>query len=1192
MRAHLAGKSVAAIDAYRRVLAADPAHAAANNNLGTLLAAQGDHVAAEQHFRTAIRTQDDYGEAWNNLGILLSGVGSHNEAVRAFTRATTLEPGKPAWQNNLGNALVEVFRFPDALQAYDRALALDDRVSDYWSNRGLALRGLRRATDAIASLEQATKLDPAHLNALSNLGVLYKEERRFAEAHATFERAHRLSPSNAVLLCNHASVCEREGDWDRLRTLVSESLRADPFYPEALNLLANAELEAARYSEAESLYHQVIQRDPQNRNANWNLALIWLLRGDFERGWRQFEWRKRLQSVVFDHGDYGPNEWDGSPLAGRSILLHSEQGMGDAIQFIRYAELLKGAGAGRITLEAPWPILPLLAGVAGVDATVARGAPLPEYDLHANLLSLPGLMGTTLATVPARVPYIPVERRPVTSTVEDTGDAWRVGIVWAGNPVHARDALRSAPLASFVALQKVKGPRWFSLQKGGEAEAELTASGAEIIDLAPSLADFRDTASAIEALDLVITVDTSVAHLAGALGKCTWLLLPHVPDFRWMLDRADSPWYPSMRIFRQAVPKHWDGVFREVHQALRELTSSPPSRRTPTSAGDVVTLVGQGRLADGRPRFDLTFPLPLLASPDLFAEYEAELLGINGGASRASREFLRELLPQGAIYIDAIPGLGLCILDGATAGSSPARITVVGPPDEVQRIGAAVALRAPGTRVTGASDLTTALDRARASGDSIIARIHAASLKSTNDWRGVDVVVVERINESVAIDKLSDAGFELFALSWHGEAVLDPVESGVASTVVAMRPSVLQRLEGASPAAAPARRVLGIDWELRSDTGWGVYGINLTLELARRGNPVPAVFGIGPLDLNPLARARLRTVGTEDVPALLHGADARQAVRDGILLQAMGNGFTSAPADPATTPRRRVGVVFLEDTNLDHEAIRRASEMDLIVAGSTWNAGVIRARGVERVEMVMQGIDPSIFHRAPRSGLFPDRFVVFSGGKLEYRKGQDIVIAAFREFGRRHPDALLVVGWHNAWPHLMSDLELAGHVRGQPAVQDGSLAIVPWLVANGIAESQIIDAGRQSNALMGQLVREADVAVFPNRCEGGTNLVAMECMAAGVPTIVSRNTGHLDLVGAAGCASFERQGTVPRPTRYFGGTEGWGETAAEEVIELLEKAYTDSAWREALSNRGADAMSCFTWRNQVTRLVDVLAPLW
>ena len=309
---------------------------------------------------------------------------------------------------------------------------------------------------------------------------------------------------------------------------------------------------------------------------------------------------------------------------------------------------------------------------------------------------------------------------------------------------------------------------------------------------------------------------------------------------------------------------------------------------------------------------------------------------------------------------------------------------------------------------------------------------------------------------------------------------------------------------------------------------------------------------------------------------------------DGTLLRAFGNGFVGAPHAPRLRAQKNVGVVFFEDTHFAPDAIGRAAALDAIVAGSSWNAEVLRAYGLCNVHTVIQGIDPTVFHPAEQTGLFRDRFVVFSGGKLEYRKGQDIVVAAFRRFHERHPDALLLTAWHNHWPQLISDLELGGHVRGVPRVLNGSLRIAEWLAANGLPETAVLDVGRTPNVLMGQVVREANVALFPNRCEGGTNLVAMECMAAGIPTIVSANTGHLDLLATGGCFALRRQQNVKHPSRHFTGVDGWGESDVNEIVELLERLYVDRALATERAAIGAAAMASLTWERQVAALLKAI----
>jgi len=341
--------------------------------------------------------------------------------------------------------------------------------------------------------------------------------------------------------------------------------------------------------------------------------------------------------------------------------------------------------------------------------------------------------------------------------------------------------------------------------------------------------------------------------------------------------------------------------------------------------------------------------------------------------------------------------------------------------------------------------------------------------------------------------------------------------------------------------------------------------------------------------VNPLHQVLLRPLMTnqQQIQTVINQNPGKQIGFNVPVLQALGNNFGGGEMNLVGKPT--VAMIFFENTQLTPDAIARAKSYDLIVAGSTWNAEVLKSNGLNHVAAIFQGIDPTIFHPAPKSNLFADRFVVFSGGKLEYRKGQDIAIAAFKAFQQRHPEALLLTAWHNFWPQFMAGLEQTGNVVGLPQVtQDKRLRITEWLVANGIPGEAVIDIGPIPNHLVGQIIREADVAVFTNRCEGGTNLAAMECLACGIPTIISGNTGHIDMIAEDHCYPLRKQDAV-QPTAIFPGVEGWGESDVEEVVENLEKVYKD---REAAKKRGQAAvefMQDLTWKKQVDRLLKAIA---
>ena len=1236
---HLAGKTDAAIAAYRETLAANPGLAAAMNNLGALLAPRGQVAEAITLFRRAVEVDWGYAEAHNNLGVALVSQGCFAEAIPHFEAAVAREPERAPWWNNLGNARVECFHFAAALEAYDAAIARDLNNADAWSNRGLALRGLRRPDDAVASFERALLADPRFANALVNLGIVLKEEKRTGEAIAAFERARELRPTDPGLLCNYASVYEARGDYERMRDLAELAALLDDSFAEAYVLRGNYFMERGDIAAAESSYQYARSLDADNRNANWNLALIWLLQGDYRRGWAQFEWRKRLQSVLLDHRDYPGAEWKGESLAGRTILLHCEQGLGDAIQFVRYASELEHRGASRVIVEVPPGLTGLMPSVPGVDEVVVRGATLPSFDVQASLMDLPRLCETEVATIPNHVPYIDAPTRPVSALIDAAPGALKVGIVWAGNPKHQRDHLRSVPLSALSALFDEPRTQFFSLQKGGP-ECELAAvAGDRVIDLAPHLADFRDTAAAIAKLDLVITVDTSVAHLAAALGRETWIMITHVPDFRWMLDRTDSPWYPTARLFRQPAPRDWSSVIRDVRTALGERVAAGSAPSAMADELPVTVLASAARRADGRPRFELSIALADLARPDMFAAYERELVGV--GDEPALVRFFAEAMRDGDVLLDPAPGLGVAALNVLTSAAGVEVHVVEADARRAKRLGDAARGAGAGARLTTHDNVENLASLAVADRKGRVAvrigdanetaeLIAAIATDGALDIAAIAWPAATPLGIAGALSVLAEHGFWLGTVTLvNGEVTLDPlVDRSRTQTIVAIDPTFLADLAGEPGAGAadagdaggrrnkdrPAEALdsrfplpgfaghppdsrqspdfqhLAFDWEVRGDTGWGVYGLNLATHLALRGRARPIVLSCDASTLSPLARHALGSVLAESAPAAQALRDSSAIVTiDGTLLRAFGNGFVGAAHGSRLRATRDIGVVFFEDAHIPEDGLTRARALDAIVAGSTWNAEVLRAYGLTNVHAVVQGIDPTVFHPAPRSGVFGDRFTIFSGGKLEFRKGQDIVVAAFRRFRERHPDALLVTAWHNHWPQLIADLDLAGHVRGVPRAVNGRLNVAEWLVANGIPASAILDIGCVPNAMMGQIVRETDVALFPNRCEGGTNLVAMECMAAGVPTIVSANTGHLDLLATGGCFALRSQRQVPQPTRYFANVDGWGESDVDEIVALLQRLHDDYELRSQRAAAGAQAMQALTWENQIDALLKAIA---
>jgi glycosyltransferase involved in cell wall biosynthesis len=381
-------------------------------------------------------------------------------------------------------------------------------------------------------------------------------------------------------------------------------------------------------------------------------------------------------------------------------------------------------------------------------------------------------------------------------------------------------------------------------------------------------------------------------------------------------------------------------------------------------------------------------------------------------------------------------------------------------------------------------------------------------------------------------------------------------------------------------------------WGASSFFGWGVYGLYLLLNWSRRADiGVASSCFIEPANLavNQLERVALEPAlaASRALTAQLSGSSGRTATASSVVLHALGNNLGSSWSAHNVlllgTPS--LGVVFSETTSFDAEARERGKLYPLIVAGSTWNREVLQAAGFGPVETVLQGVDLTHFHPAPRAGLFEDRFVVFSGGKPEGRKGQDLVVRAFRAFGQRHPDALLVTAWHSPLPKLSETLNRISGLEPIRFRADGRIDADGWTEANGIPAAQVLHLGAVPNAQMPRILREVDVALFPNRAEGGTNLVAMEAMACGVPTILSANTGHLDLIGEGNCYALRRQNPVEGA-----GCDGWGESDVDEIVETLELSYRDRTDARARGQRGAEMMAGHSWGRQLDALADLIVP--
>jgi len=458
-------------------------------------------------------------------------------------------------------------RLPDAERLYRQILALDPRHPDGLHLLGVLAHQTGHHEAAVATIQQAIASNGKEPSFYSHLGLALQALGRMDEAAARYRQALALNPSFAEAHNNLGNVLKAQGELEQAIRLYERALALNPDYVDAHSNLGLSLQLLGRFEEAAEHYQQAIALNPEYAHARWNQALLQLLFGDFASGLRNYEWRWHSANKP---RNLQRRQWRGEPLNGARILLDVEQGLGDTLQFLRYLPLVQAAG-GAVVLGVPANLRRLVTELPDLAYLGGSGEPLPEFEWHCPLMSLPVAFGTTLATIPAQVPYllVPEDAQRKAATLPWPASGLRVGIAWAGSPTHLGDRFRSIPFPLLEPLLHVEGVHFFSLQLGAEG-AQLAASQALITDLAPAITDLADTAALMQQLDLVIAVDTAVVHLAGALGRPVWVMLPFSPDWRWLLGREDSPWYPTMRLFRQPQFGDWPSVVEAVHAALRE----------------------------------------------------------------------------------------------------------------------------------------------------------------------------------------------------------------------------------------------------------------------------------------------------------------------------------------------------------------------------------------------------------------------------------------------------------------------------------------------------------------------------------------------------------------------------------------------------------------------------------------------
>lgn len=607
--AHRGNRNDIAIDYVRRAIAVDGAVASYKNTLGYLLRLIGHYSEAVTVLQEAIGLQDDYADAHNNLGIAYAESGNLEAAEAAYREALKHRSDFPEAQNNLANLLYRMGRIEKSLAAYEAATALRPDYAEAHANRGdaflnqgkqqEALDAYRKAADAaphwpvgwfklgnvlfqandferaLRAYQRSIDLNPNHLRGLTNLGATLEKLGRYEEAAMILRHALVLVPDDVSGLKNLGHVILKLGHAGEGLHLLRRAVELAPDDADAHYTLGNALLRMERLQEALACYARVRELQPNTARAYFAPASVLLMNGQYKEGWAAYESRFDMAAYKTNVNNVHERLWDGGPLDGKRLLIHVEQGFGDTLEFARYVPLVRErAGAGKIMFLCEPELARILETLEGVDEFYRlRSDTTVTYDLQVPLMSLPHRFGTTLETIPNKTPYLKVPPGTKAKIRRREEAKMNVAFVWAGRPTHSDDRFRSCPVSWFAALFDIPGIDFYSIQWGPRA-AELAPylEKPNVFSMTDQLTDFAETAAIIDQVDLVIAIDTAVAHMAGALGKPVWTILPFGGEWRWLFRREDTPWYPNMRLFRQRILGDWRPVFQRIGAGLTQMT--------------------------------------------------------------------------------------------------------------------------------------------------------------------------------------------------------------------------------------------------------------------------------------------------------------------------------------------------------------------------------------------------------------------------------------------------------------------------------------------------------------------------------------------------------------------------------------------------------------------------------------------
>ncbi len=1152
------GENEKAVFHYKRALELNPNLIDAHNNIAIIYRNSGNMNMAEKH------AAEVFSHSVGELSSQMSGLRTiqlDNKSIEELKEVIRLSNNKeyekakkillgikeqygdiPDILNALGNVYFHLNEFENALETFKKFLSSDEGNATAYYSVGLCLQQLGQKEEALKYYLKSIELKPDYTDALNNAGLYYYGIKDFETASVYFRKALEVDPNHVKAIVNLGSTKTFADEYDEaLKTfsLAEQIARQNDDIQLRGLIKANigfCKLRMGKLDEALSYFNNAIEIDSGNILAHYNKAETLLKLGNFEEGWKEYEWRKKRE-------EFGKRKFFqplnlNADLNGKRILVYGEQGLGDTLQFVRYLKFLKERNA-YVILECDPLLHELLANCDYIDElsvkTSLEKSPL-AYDYDVSLLSLPLLFGTTLENIPSETPYLYWDEQKAESWAKYFGSKkFKVGLVWAGSPRHQNDRNRSVKLSELSFLFETEDVEFFSLQKG-EALKQIEKFKDKIKNLDEfGIKNFADTAGIMKHLDLVITVDTSVAHLAGALGKEVWVLIPFNSDWRWLQDGNNSPWYSTMKLYRQKQPKEWQPVFESLK---KDLTAKIKNRfKIQKNDSNLIMLV------QALKKFNNDYSETANVATIISEILREELSGLI-----SKRETLKTL-DVGCIGMDLFKINGL---------------DVTGITNNVQKLNQ---LKSKGFKVFESDQNFTGFNNSefdlifsyRTLEKSLSPIVTLEEFKRILKPGGILYVRTKTFGgngeistnefyllpQKLWIEFFNRTGFEIL-YSESTESRNGNIRKDLTF--------ILKKKEVEISITKNETPKLNLALTHGENFGWGVCSNYLKKELAKK---------IEVVDLD-----------ADNIPN-------SQKQIEGKVFHALKNG-SFEPLHPVWG-KENYGYTFFEN-ELNPLEVKNSKMYNKIFAGSSWCEQKMNEKGIANTGLLIQGVDTSLFYPVEKTDK-RDLFVIFSGGKFELRKGQDLVLKAVKILQDKYPDIILINAWYNMWPATMQNMVLSKHIKFQAEGENWEEIMNNLYAVNGLNPNRIFTLPLIPNNNLRELYKNTDLGLFPNRCEGGTNLVLMEYMACAKPVIASFNTGHKDVLTDENSLPLKEMMEFKIFDDKNNLISDWEEPSMDEIISKVEWAYFHREEIKQIGERAGKDMLNFTWEKSAENLI-------